>query len=229
MNAPTPVDGSRHAMATGDRHANARWPGPRVMLAAVLLATASIGASFDDSSANAIPAGTRLTFHVTAPISSSESKTGQPFAFVLSAPITAGPRSIPVDGTTGLGTIFLAGHAGTSGHEGDLTLRLDSLRTSDGHVVTFDDQRFQINGRNRKIVSGVLGLIPYVGIGSHFIRGSEVRVDPATPIETVILRPARLMSATDAEPSFSARPSPSPSLDPNQGAYPRSSPSPSPT
>ncbi|MBD5607041.1 MAG: hypothetical protein IAI48_18440, partial [Candidatus Eremiobacteraeota bacterium] len=158
----------------------------RAIVALAIFAAGSIvGARADDDNAPVMPAGTHVHFHVDAPISSSNSKTGDTFAFVLLAPIVLVDRTIPVEATTGSGTVFLAGHAGSQGHEGDLTLRLDSLHTADGRTFTFDDQRFEIDGRNRKIVSGVLGLIPYAGIGARFIRGSDVRVDPSTPIETV--------------------------------------------
>ncbi|MBD5606476.1 MAG: hypothetical protein IAI48_15505, partial [Candidatus Eremiobacteraeota bacterium] len=98
--------------------------------------------------------------------------------------------------------------AGSQGHEGDLTLRLDSLHTADGRTFSFDDQRFEIDGRNRKIVSGLLGLVPYAGVGARFIRGSDVRVDPSTPIETVLLRSATSAVIT-LDPLRNLRPSPS--------------------
>lgn len=180
------------------RHSNLLTLSGRTIIAAVLLASASFAVAFADQTALAIPAGTRLTFHVLAPITSNASKTGQTFAFALLTPVVFGDRSIPADGTTGSGTIYLAGHAGSGGHEGDLTLRLDSLRTADGHVITFADQRFQINGRNRKVTAGVLGFVPYAGIGAHLIRGSDVRVDPTTPIETVLARSATITAVTTA-------------------------------
>ncbi len=167
-------------------------------------ASSVVVARADDSNEPVMPAGTHVRFHVDAPISSNDSKTGDTFAFVLLAPIVLVDRTIRVEGTTGSGTIFLAGHAGSQGHEGDLTLRLDSLHTADGRTFTFDDQRFEIDGRNRKVVSGVLGLIPYAGVGARFIRGSDVRVEPTTPIETVLLR-----SATSAVITLDPQASPS--------------------
>lgn len=173
----------------------------RTIVAAILLAGASCAVAFADQTAPTIPAGTRLKFHVLAPIASNESKTGETFAFALLTPVVLGDRSIPADGTTGSGTIYLAGHAGSAGHEGDLTLRLDSLHTPDGHVVVFADQRFQINGRNRKVTAGLLGFIPYAGIGARLIRGSDVRVDATTPIETVLTRPATITNDSSLAPT----------------------------
>jgi hypothetical protein len=103
---------------------------------------------------------------------------------------------IPATGSMGSGTVVLAGHAGPNGHEGDLTLRLDTLQTADGRVVTFADQRFEIDGRNYKIASGVLGFTPFVGVAARIIRGKEISVDPATPIETVLLHPATIAYPT---------------------------------
>lgn len=178
---------------------------PGQILAAGLLAFATSTVAFADTtamntSARYVPAGTRLKFHLTAPIQSNESKTGQAFYFSLLTPIVLGDTSIPIEGTTGSGTVYLAGHAGSSGHEGDLTLRLDSLRTTDGQLVQFADQRFKINGRNRKVIGALLGAIPYAGIGARFIRGSDVRVDPTTPIETVLARPATITVESSAAP-----------------------------
>jgi hypothetical protein len=161
----------------------------------------------------AIPAGTRLRFHVDEPLSSNGSKTGQAFGFVLLDPIEVDGRVIAPSGAAGSGTVFLAGHAGNQGHEGDLTLRLDSLNAAADAGVTFADQRFQINGRNRKAAATILGFVPYAGLGAMFIRGSDVRVDPSTPIETVLLRPATF-GLPAASPSAGPLPSAPASLMP---------------
>ena len=71
----------------------------------------------------------------------------------------------------------------------------------DGRDVRFDDQRIQINGRNRKVASGVLGFVPYVGLASMLIRGSDVHVDPAQPIETELAHDAPIVPAPTSEPS----------------------------
>ena len=137
-----------------------------------------------------VAAGTRIRFHVDAPLSSATSKTGETFAFTLLDPVqTTGERVIP-SGTKGSGTLLLSGHAGSGGHEGDLTLRLDTLDLGGGQTLHFDNQRFEINGRNRKAASSILGFVPIVGYAAMFMRGSDVRIDPSTPIETVLARPA---------------------------------------
>jgi hypothetical protein len=158
-----------------------------------------------DSTSTQIPAGTHVRFHLNETISSAKNRTGDTFTFILLDPISIDNAYIAADGTLGTGTIVLSGHAGSGGHEGDLTLRLDSLRTSGGHVVTFDDQRFEINGRNRKITSAVLGFVPFVGLGADFIRGNDVRVDPTTPIETVLKHPATITEAGVATPPPASR------------------------
>ncbi len=148
-----------------------------------------------------------MQFHVLSTLTSSDSKTGQTFGFVLLAPIEAAGCDVPVDGTQGSGTVYLAGRAGNLGHEGDLTLRLDSLQTAHGRYVTFTDQRVEINGANRKVESGVLRLVPDAGIAAIFIRGEEIRIDATTPIETELLNPAPV--TTDPGPSPAPVPSPS--------------------
>jgi len=146
------------------------------ILAATLVATAAI----PEPPPTGLPAGTHLRFHLVQPLTSDKSRSGQPFSFVLLGAITAGGRVLVNDGAVGSGTVVLAGHAGSSGHEGDLTLRLDRLPAANGSQVLFCDQQMRINGRNRKLVSSVLGFV---------IRGSEVRISTKTRIETVLLQP----------------------------------------
>lgn len=159
-----------------------------------MLATATLIAALVASAARAplpvtLPAGTSIRFHLVRPLMSDRSKSGQPFSFVLLAPVTVAGRVLVANGAVGSGTVVLAGHNGTSGHEGDLTLRLDALPAVNGTRVTFCKQQLRINGRNRKVMSGVLGFIPFAGLGALFIRGSEVRISTSTPIETVLLEP----------------------------------------
>jgi hypothetical protein len=168
-----------------------------VMLFLSIAATAPAAA---DESANSldgsppppvvVPAGTRVRFHLDDTLSSAKSKTGQHFSFTLLDPIEVVSQVLAPAGAHGDGTLILAGHAGKNGHEGDLTLRLDSVRSVDGNRLAFTDQRFQINGKNRKVAAGVLGFVPYVGLGARLIRGNESQVDPERPIVTVLKKPA---------------------------------------
>jgi len=137
-----------------------------------------------------VPAKTPLNVHLTAPISSNGSKSGSTFTFVTVDPVVVNGRTVVAAGATGTGTLILAGHAGYNGHEGDLTLRFDSVPTVDGQVLQFNDQRIEINGRNRKVVSFLAGFVPYVGLAAGFIRGSEMSIDPATIIHTVTKKEA---------------------------------------
>jgi hypothetical protein len=138
-----------------------------------------------------LPARTRLAFHVDRPLSSDKSASGDRFAFELTEPVRSNATVILPAGAVGSGTVYLAGHAGAAGHEGDLTLRLDSIAAPDGGRFVFADQRFEVNGRNRKVASFALGAVPFVGMASHFVvRGAEVRIDPTTRLETVLERPA---------------------------------------
>jgi hypothetical protein len=180
----------------------------------------------------ALAAGTHLRFHLTKPISSKDSRSGVPFQFVMLDPVVVDGRVVVATGTVGDGTLILAGHAGNEGHEGDLTLRLDTIDTVDHALVTFEDQRFEINGRNRKIMSSVLGFVPDAGIGAIFIRGSDARLDDKTPITTVLLRPANITTVPSAlpPPGVSAAPiiaSPSAATMPSPAPAPAMSPTPS--
>jgi hypothetical protein len=166
---------------------------PRFVAAAIVL-LATLAAAPPAPGPTAVPAKTAVRFHLTQPVSSNGNKSGTPFTFVLLDPIAVDGRTLVPSGATGAGTLLLAGHAGTSGHEGDLTLRLDSIATPDGHEILFNDQRLRINGLNRKIMAGLLGFIPYAGIGARFIRGEDVRIAARTPITTVLDRPAALVT-----------------------------------
>jgi hypothetical protein len=157
-----------------------------MLAAAILLAALAASAPPPVS----LPAGTHLLFHLVRPLTSDRSKTGQPFTFVLIEPVEIGGRVLVANGAVGTGTVVLAGHAGTSGHEGDLTLRLDALPAANGSQVTLCQQRLRINGRNKKMMAGVLGFIPYAGLGARFIRGSDIRITTRTPIETVLVQPS---------------------------------------
>jgi hypothetical protein len=164
----------------------------------------------------AVPAGTTIRFHVNQPLSSKTSKSGQQFTYTVMLPIRAHGIVIVPAGAQGIGHLLLAGHAGTGGHEGDLTLLLESVKMTKGRSLVFLNQRLEINGRNRKIMSGVLGFVPFVGVGAMFIRGSEIRIDVNTPVETVLQEGAVIVSTTAPPHSFapplppSASPLPSP-------------------
>jgi hypothetical protein len=154
-----------------------------------------------------VPAGTQVRFHLDTALSSAQNKTGERFSFTLLEPIMVDSRVLVPAVAQGMGTVLLAGHAGTSGHEGDLTLRLDWVRAVDGNQLAFTDQRFEINGRNRKAASSLLHLIPFAGFGARYIRGDESRVDPDRPIETVLKNAATVEAGSeDPSPTPSASP-----------------------
>jgi hypothetical protein len=137
-----------------------------------------------------VPAKTPLAMHLTAPVSSNGSISGSTFAFVMVDPVVIDGKTVVAAGATGTGTLVLAGHAGWSGHEGDLTLRFDRVATVDGQSLQFNDQRIEINGRNRKVISFLAGFVPYAGIAAGFIRGSEMSIAPTTVIHTVVKKDA---------------------------------------
>jgi hypothetical protein len=140
-----------------------------------------------------VPAGTTVRFHLNAPISSANSKSGTPFTFTLIDPIVATRGVVIPAGSYGHGILILAGRAGHGGHEGDLTLQIVSVTMSGRRQLNFVNQRFEINGRNQKIVAGVLGFAPYIGIGAMFIRGSDITIGVNNPVLTVLKNPAPIV------------------------------------
>jgi hypothetical protein len=151
-----------------------------------------------------IPLGTHLRFHLTTALASDRNKAGDTFSFALLDPVVVNGQVLVAQGAAGRGTVLVSGHNGTLGHEGDLTLRLDTIRVSDAKTVRFADQQFEVNGGNRKAESRILGLVPDAGIAALFMRGKEIRIDTTTPIQTVLLHPAPI---TESTPEPTASPS----------------------
>jgi hypothetical protein len=145
-----------------------------------------------------VPAGTRIRFHLDAPLSSAQSTTGQRFTITLLDPILFDTTTIAAAGAHGDGTVLLAGHAGTGGHEGDLTLRLDTVDTPNGNRLACGDTRVEINGTNRKVAAALLGFVPFAGIGARLIRGREIRIGSDVPVLIVTDHPSTIVSQSGA-------------------------------
>ena len=183
------------------------------LVALVLAATPLCARADTGDQVCTLPAGTHVTFLLNAPISSSKSQTGEAFGFTLVHAIDVPGCEIEAEGAVGTGLVYLSGASGASGHEGDLTIRPDSIRTTDGREVTFDDQRIGINGKNRKVASTVLGFVPFVGYAAGYIRGSDIHIDEKTPIDTVLMHPAVVYRA---KPVATSAPSPDATMGPER-------------
>lgn len=132
-----------------------------------------------------VPAKTPIAFHFLQSLSSATTVPGSHFAFVLVAPMRVGGAVVAETGSVGSGTVLVSGPAGNQGHEGDLTLRLDILYGGDDEIV-FQDERGVGRGKERKLLSAVLGL---PGI---FVHGSDLVIDPATVISAMLDHPATI-------------------------------------
>jgi hypothetical protein len=184
--------------------------------AVLALAAATVAATNSAAQPARIPAGTQIRFHLTAPVSSNESKTGQAFGFALLDPVLVDGKVVAAIGATGGGTLLLAGPAGSKGHEGDLTLRIDSVAAVDGGKIVFDNQHFEVNGVNEKLASTVAGFIPFVGFFAQFMRGQDEHLKVSDAIQTTLLRPAIITPPPPicAPPSPTSSPSPAASPTP---------------
>jgi hypothetical protein len=200
-------------------------PSPMATSAATTLPTAKPRALRQPLLNLVLPAGTMMRFHSNLPLSSGEKDSGKPFTFTVLDDVVADGLLFIAAGAQGNGTIVLAGRAGANGHEGDLTIRLDDVSTADVNKLVFNDQRIRLNGRNRKVASAVLGFVPFIGLGSRLIRGSDIHVDPSTAILTSLAAPATVRARDDVgqspQPSPSAS-SPSPEPSPPVSPQPRS-------
>ncbi len=168
--SPTP------APAVTPSHASAQMPIP--------------GATSPPGDLNRLPPGTKIVFHVVTPVSSDKSKNGDPFAFAIVEPVVVDGRTVIAAGASGTGTVILAGKSGNEGHEGDLTLRLDTATSVNGTTIAFDRQTFEVNGGNLRAESSGLGLVPFAGLGAFFIHGKNITLDDKTAVTTVLLHPA---------------------------------------
>jgi hypothetical protein len=144
------------------------------------------------SSVTTLPIGTRLSFHLRDPISTDRNQTGQQFTFVLSNEVMLGGKTVLAAGRKGMGTLVVAGHSGMRGHEGDLTLELDSTCSADGRFVAFDHEKIEIDGKRRSNQASVLSHVPIVGIGAMLMRGSSMTIDPKQTINVVLQHDATI-------------------------------------
>lgn len=167
-------------------------------IAGIALLVTSV-ASIARADLSSVPAKTTLRLHLRERIASNVTKVGSRFAFAMVEPVVVAGTTIVAKDALGQGTVLVAGHAGTQGHEGDLTLRFDSVSTVDGRRLVFDDQRARINGRNRKAASFFGGFIPFVGMGAGFIRGADIAIEPTTVIENVLERSAAIVASIPPE------------------------------
>jgi hypothetical protein len=137
-----------------------------------------------------VPEAFAFKLHLMRPVSSAKSKPGEGVAFEMSEPIVVAGETIVERGAKGHLTVVVSGHAGSSGHEGDLTLRFDGVDATQGRHLVFDRQVIEINGHNNKVASAVLGFTPIVGLGARFIRGKDVTIEPSRVMTTILLHPA---------------------------------------
>ena len=140
------------------------------MLAAAMLAAALT-----------IPAGTAVTVRLDAPASSADGNTGKPFTFHAVAPVVIDGSVVIAAGAFGTGTIELEGKSGSSGHEGNLKLKFETIRAVDGSAIPLA-RELAWNGKQRKAASFLLGFVPVVGMGASFIRGEDIVVPADAPL-----------------------------------------------
>ncbi len=175
---------------------------PRVTRPLSLLAiTLSLLGASPEPTIDTIPAGTTMSFHLSESTASNEGQAGRPFSFVVVDPVRVDGREVVASGAIGTGCILVAGHAGSAGHEGDITLRFDSMPTVDGREARFSNELLKAYGKNRKLQSGLFGLVPYVGIAARLIRGSDIRLDANTVFHGPLDHAVTIVSAATALPS----------------------------
>src|SRR5215469_2777415 len=154
-------------------------------VAAILIAVATptpAPASAQVAPAVLIPANTKITIHLSAPINSGVAKTGESFGFFVDQDIILNGTTIPKC-TPGTGAVSFAEHSGGSGKEGTLKLEFDSLALPDGTNVALDktEQEFKGQDQHGKAARHRLGMYLLCGLicqggGANAVSGFEATI-----------------------------------------------------
>jgi len=152
---------------------------PVAFLFAALVFAASAGVSQAQTTpvttavVAAVPSGTAVRVLLLQPLASNTART-------------AGNVILP-KGSTGTGTVKLAGAAGGHGHEGDLTLDFGTVAAANGNAVAVNSELIA-RGRNLKTASWLIG----GALVGTAIRGSEVVIPTNQVIDLLPGKPAKL-------------------------------------
>lgn len=152
-----------------------------------------------------VPEDYVFKFHLMKAVSSAKNKAGDGVAFEMVEPVIVLGETIVARGARGHITLVVSGHAGRGGHEGDLTFRFDGVEATQGRHLVFDRQLVEMNGRNNKVASAVLGFTPVVGLGAMFIRGHDITIEPRQVLTTVLLHPATAAPLANVFPAATPR------------------------
>jgi hypothetical protein len=172
---------------------------PAVFLFAALAVAASSGVSSAQTTpatAAAVSAVPSVRVVLLQPLASNTARTGDSFQYQTVDDVMVAGNMILPKGTTGTGTVKLAGAAGGHGHEGDLTLDFGNLTGANGNAVAINSELIA-HGKNLKTASWLLGGA-LVGIA---IRGAEVVIPTNQVIDLLPSAPAKLEPIPPPSPS----------------------------
>jgi len=125
-----------------------------------------------------LPAGTSITVHLDASLSSSSASAGQTFAVTVAEPLVLQGWAVAQKGGAGQGHVVDVTPAGTSGKSGSISVQFDWITTVNGQQVAV----VATKGKSSPLVfSATEG--PFAG---NFEKGKDVTVgtDLAIPVYT---------------------------------------------
>jgi hypothetical protein len=166
---------------------------PVAFLFAALVFAASAGVSQAQTTpvttavVAAVPSGTAVRVLLLQPLASNTARTGDSFQYQTVDDVVVAGNVILPKGSTGTGTVKLAGAAGGHGHEGDLTLDFGTVAAANGNAVAVNSELIA-RGRNLKTASWLIG----GALVGTAIRGSEVVIPTNQVIDLLPGKPAKL-------------------------------------
>ena len=167
-----------------------------------------------------IPANTKVTVHLSSPLTSSLAQTGQSFGFFVDQDINLNGTTIPKC-TPGTGTVSFAERSGGSGKEGTLKLVFDSLNLPDGTTVALDktEQQFKGQDQHGKAARHRLGMYLLCGLlcqggGANAVSGYEAVIPMDKEITVLVANETPDRPSATAVAPVCPTPPPAPTASP---------------
>jgi hypothetical protein len=100
------------------------------------------------ASAQTVPAGTRITVRTDSQINSANAHVGQSFSANLARDLVVGGQTIAKAGAPAKGRVTYAKSSGRLHAPGQLTIRITSIRLSDGKTLSVATSSFRAKGKS---------------------------------------------------------------------------------
>ena len=159
-----------------------------------------------------IPALTRVSVEVLAPLGSKTSKSGDTFPIRLAYPIVVDGQAILPAGATGMGEVVHAKKSGGSGAAGELVLAARYLEV-DGRRLRLRSLQLTKTGKSR-IDSAAMVAVTVSGIVGLLMTGGQTTVAEGTIADAKTAEAFTLPAAPAAAPAVVVQAPPAPLVQP---------------